>query len=126
MDACWQEIVTTAFEVGVFLECSELVCSVMIKLDEKSSLKNIENFMSLEKAALDINSLLNVLEPVLPSSRRLLDAGLRQYTFAGMKFYLKHKWRFLIFLSKKKVEMSTEALLRKSRIKNCLLNRLCL
>ena len=41
MDACWQEMVTTALGVGVFLECSELVCSVMIKLDEKSSLKNI-------------------------------------------------------------------------------------
>ena len=78
--------------------------------------------MSLEKAASDINSLLNALEPVLPSSRRLLVAGLRQYTFAGMKFYLKHKWRFLIFLSKKKVEMSTEELLRTSRSQNCLLN----
>ncbi|KAG2314440.1 hypothetical protein Bca4012_065118 [Brassica carinata] len=81
-----------------WLHMIELVCSMMIKLDEKSSLKNLEKFRSLKKAASGINSLLNVLEPVMPSSRRLLVAGLRQCNFAGMNFYLKRKWRSLVHL----------------------------
>ncbi|KAF3557577.1 hypothetical protein F2Q69_00012890 [Brassica cretica] len=74
------------------LHMIELVCSMMIKLDEKISLKNLERFRSLKKSS-DMNSLLNILEPAMPSSRRLLVVGLRQFIFAGLKFHLKHKWR---------------------------------
>ncbi|KAF3536589.1 hypothetical protein F2Q69_00024417 [Brassica cretica] len=78
----------------------------------------------------DENTLVNKLKVVgLPKlaraiqiSRRLLVASLPQLPLAVMKFYLKHKWRFWIFLSKKKVEMSTEELLRTSTSQNSLLN----
>ncbi|KAH0934773.1 hypothetical protein HID58_011890 [Brassica napus] len=91
-----------------WLHMIELVCSVMIKLDEKSSLKNLEKFRSLEKAASDVNSLLNVPEPVMPCSRPQLVLGLRQLTLADIKFHLKHKWRSRLLESFSCLEITTD------------------
>lgn len=70
------------------------------------------------KSVTDENILVNKLK--VAETMKLV-AGLRQSIFAGMKFYLKHKWRSRIFLSNK-VEMSTEELPRTSQSQNCLLS----